>query len=84
MVHEQDTVASVTRMLREEAVEKHAWVILCLHNVGESVGWEPWAAEKLDKLSEWLAANGVPVVTLSQGVKILQAAQAAAKAEAPR
>jgi peptidoglycan/xylan/chitin deacetylase (PgdA/CDA1 family) len=78
VIHQQDTVASVTRMLREQAVDKHEWVVLCFHDIGESVGWEPWAAERLDKLSEWLAANGLTTVTLAQGAKILEDARKAA------
>ncbi len=78
VIHQQDTVASVTRLLREQAVDKHEWVVLCFHDIGESVGWEPWAAERLDKLSEWLAANGLTTVTLAQGAKILEDARKAA------
>ncbi len=84
VIHEQDTVGSVTRLLRTQALEKREWVVLCMHDIGESVGWEPWAAERFERLSEWIAANGLTTVTLTQGAQILKTAREAAAGNPPQ
>lgn len=74
VIHEHDTVASVTRLLKEKAVTNREWVVLCFHDIGEMIGWEPWTAEKMNKLSEWIAEQGLVTVTLSQGARIFKTA----------
>jgi hypothetical protein len=41
-----------------------------MHGIGSELGWEPWSAEKLAQLAEFLKKNNIPVVTIDQGVKL--------------
>jgi len=69
MVHSKDTVASLIRIVKENAVDKDSWVIFCLHSVGDTYGWEPWDADKLDRFVSWLKQEGIDIVTISDGVE---------------
>lgn len=75
VVHKDDTVNSLIRLVREHAVRNDAWVVLCLHEVGDGIGWEPWSVKRLDRFSSWLQEQGIKVVTISEGASIIQAAQ---------
>jgi hypothetical protein len=70
-VREQDTAASVIRLLRTRALENREWVVLALRNIGQDVGREPWPQDKLRRVCDWLAASGVRTVTLSQGAALM-------------
>ncbi len=72
-VREQDTAASVIRLLRTRAQENREWVALSLRNIGVDVGREPWPLERLRRVCDWLAENGVRTVTLSQGAALMAA-----------
>jgi len=69
MVHKDDTVASLMRIVKENAVDKNSWVIFCLHGIGDTTGWEPWSAEKLDRLVAWLTQEGIDIVTIAEGAQ---------------
>ncbi len=53
---------------RHEA-EQAGWLVLCLHGVGEDVGWEPWSAANLSAFAAWIRQNGVTGVTIAEGAK---------------
>ncbi len=74
MVHEKDSTASLIRLLQENALTHGGWVIFCFHGVGDSIGWEPYSVEKLDAVSAWIAQQGIPMVTVEQGSKIMREA----------
>ena len=69
MVHTNDSVASLIRIVKENAVDKNSWVIFCMHSVGDNYGWEPWDADKLDRFVSWLKEEGIDVVTIAGGVE---------------
>lgn len=77
MAHEKDPVSHFTRIIKENTEGYGGWVIFCFHGVGDSTGWEPYAAEKLDALSAWLAQENIPVVTVDQGARIMRQTAAA-------
>ena len=76
MVHKKDSVSSLERIIKENAVDKNGWVIFCLHGIGDNTGWEPWGSDKLDALLDWLNKERIEVVTIKEGAKRM-AAQAA-------
>lgn len=69
MVHTNDSVASLIRIVKDNAVDKNSWVIFCMHSIGDNYGWEPWDTDKLDKFVTWLKQEGIDVVTISEGVE---------------
>jgi len=69
MIHKDDTVASLMRLVKENAVDKNSWVIFCLHGIGDNTGWEPWSADKLDKFVAWLRQEGIDIVTIAEGAQ---------------
>ena len=74
MVHEKDSPTALIRLLQENALTHGGWVIFCFHGVGDSIGWEPYSVEKLDALSAWVAQQGIPMVTVEQGARIMREA----------
>lgn len=73
MMHEKDSVAQVTRLIRENALEFGGWVVFCFHGVGASVaGWEPYPTEKLDAVTQFVEDEGIPVVTIEEGAKLMR------------
>lgn len=74
MVHEKDSAASLIRLVQEYALGHGGWVIFCFHGVGDSIGWEPYSVEKLDAVSAWIVEQGLPVVTIDQGVRVMREA----------
>lgn len=81
VVHTDDSAASIIEMIKKHAVEEDAWVIFCLHGVGSDLGWEPWAANKLDTVAAFLQKERIPVVTLAQGARRWFAGQTTASAK---
>ncbi|MBF0481106.1 MAG: polysaccharide deacetylase family protein [Desulfovibrionaceae bacterium] len=81
MVHKDDTVASLMRIVTQNAVDKNSWVIFCLHGIGDNTGWEPWSADKLDKFVAWLRQENIDIVTVAEGARRM-AECAASKARA--
>jgi len=77
MAHEKDSTTSLIRLIQENALEHGGWVIFCFHGVGDSIGWEPYSVEKLDALSAWIAQQGIPMVTVDQGARIMREAAGA-------
>jgi len=69
MVHEKDSAASLIRIIRENAQGFGGWVIFCMHGVEENVGWEPYSAEKLGAVANWVLQENIPVVTIAQGTQ---------------
>ncbi len=82
VVREQDTAASIIRLLRVSALENREWVVLAFRNIGRPMGREPWSTEKFRKVADWLAENKVRTVTLSQGAALMAAQVPAAHAPA--
>lgn len=72
MMHERDSVAHVTRLIKENALDFGGWVVFCFHGVGSSVGWEPYSADKLDAVTKFVETEGIPVVTIEEGAKIMR------------
>ncbi|MEI6126369.1 MAG: polysaccharide deacetylase family protein [Pseudomonadota bacterium] len=75
VVHNDETVSSLMRTIKAKAVQHDDWVVLCLHEVGDGIGWEPWSAQKLDRLCAWLKKENIPVVTISQGAALFKSRQ---------
>jgi peptidoglycan/xylan/chitin deacetylase (PgdA/CDA1 family) len=74
MVHKNDTVNSLMRIVKENAVDKGSWVIFCLHGIGDNTGWEPWGADKLDRFITWLKQENIDIVTIEEGARLMAAA----------
>lgn len=74
MVHSKDSATALIRLVQENALEHGGWVIFCFHGVCDSIGWEPYPVEKLDALSAWIAEQGLPMVTVEQGARIMREA----------
>ena len=72
VVSTNDTVNALIRHIKEKAVQQDGWVVFCLHDVGRNVGWEPWDAERLERLCMWLQQEKIPVVTISEGAAIME------------
>ena len=73
MGHTKDSPQSIIRIIREHALAHNSWVLFCLHGVGQPIGWEPYPVESLDRVSAWVAEQGIPVVTVRQGTQIMRA-----------
>ena len=82
VISSNDTVNGLIRQIKDKAVQQDGWVIFCLHDIGRNVGWEPWDAERLERLCAWLQQENIPVVTISQGAAIMLG-QATAVKKAP-
>lgn len=71
MAHAKDTPQSYMRIIKDHCLEHGGWVVFCFHGVGSALGWEPISAETLDTLSAWVASEGIPLVTLREGSRIM-------------
>jgi len=71
MVHEHDTVQSLSHVIRDHCQQYGSWVVLCFHGVGESLGWEPYSPENLDGLCQFVASENIPMVTVREGARIM-------------
>ncbi len=71
MVHERDSAQSLIRIIQDHSLAYGGWVMFCFHGVGDPIGWEPYAAEKLDAVAAWIAQERIPLVTVRQGTKIM-------------
>ena len=82
VVSTNDTVNGLMRQIKDKAVQQDGWVVFCMHDVGRNVGWEPWDAERLERLCAWLQQEKIPVVTISEGAALMMG-QAPAVKKAP-
>ncbi|HMM37624.1 MULTISPECIES: polysaccharide deacetylase family protein [Desulfovibrio] len=64
------SLEELQELIRQHAMVEEDWVVLCLHGVGADA-YEPISEKKLAALADWLRANRVSVVTLSQGALLL-------------
>lgn len=78
VVHRDTTVNSLIRLIKEHAVQNDKWVVLCLHEVGDGIGWEPWSAKRFDTFCAWLEKEKIKVVTISEGASLMMARKGAA------
>ncbi|QLA20738.1 polysaccharide deacetylase family protein [Desulfolutivibrio sulfoxidireducens] len=69
VVHTADSAETIIALTRKVVVEQDGWLVLCLHGVGEDVGWEPWSSANLSAFAAWLRQSGVTVVTIAEGAK---------------
>jgi peptidoglycan/xylan/chitin deacetylase (PgdA/CDA1 family) len=69
VVHTADPAQAIIDLTKKVVIDQDGWLVLCLHGVGDDVGWEPWSAENLEAFAVWLKKNGVEVVTISEGVR---------------
>jgi len=83
MAHSRDTAQSYIRVIKDHCLEHGGWVVFCIHGVGASTGWEPMAAATLDGISGWVAEQGIPVVTVRQGCKIMDDLKNGSRQPAP-
>jgi peptidoglycan/xylan/chitin deacetylase (PgdA/CDA1 family) len=74
-VHSDDTVEELMRLIEEKAIQSDDWVVLCMHEIGDGIGWEPWSAQKLEQLCSWLKKEGVRVVTITRGASFYKNAE---------
>lgn len=78
VVHTADPAQAIIDLTKKVVVDQDGWLVLCLHGVGDDVGWEPWSSENLDAFAAWLVKNKVTVVTAAEGAKRLFADRPAA------
>jgi peptidoglycan/xylan/chitin deacetylase (PgdA/CDA1 family) len=69
VVHTADPAQAIIDLTQKVVIDQDGWLVLCLHGVGDDVGWEPWSAQNLEAFAVWLKKNGVEVVTISEGVR---------------
>ncbi len=69
VVHAADPAQVIIDLTQKVVMDQDGWLVLCLHGVGDDVGWEPWSAQNLEAFAIWLKKNGVEVVTISEGVR---------------
>jgi Polysaccharide deacetylase len=71
MAHTKDTPQSYMRIIKDHSLEHGGWVVFCFHGVGDNTGWEPYSAEGLDTVLGWVLEQGIPVVTIREGARIM-------------
>lgn len=76
VVHAGQPARELVELVEREVRGKDVWLVLCLHDVGSGLGWEPWPAAELKEFAAWLRGNGVDVVTLAQGAERMARGQA--------
>ena len=69
VVHAADPAQAIIDLTKKVVMDQGGWLVLCLHGVGDDVGWEPWSSENLEAFAAWLKTNGVAVVTISEGAR---------------
>ncbi len=69
VVHTADSAEAIIALTRTVVLEQDGWLVLCLHGIGDDVGWEPWSAANLSAFADWIRRNGVTVVTIAEGAK---------------
>lgn len=72
VVHTEDTARRLIKLVETEVKNKNVWLVLCLHEIGSGIGWEPWSTLRLEEFIDWLKENDVPVVTIKEGVERLK------------
>lgn len=78
VVHAGQPAQELIELVQREVRGQDAWLVLCLHDVGSGLGWEPWPAGELKAFAAWLRDNGIDVVTLAQGAERMARGQAKA------
>ncbi len=73
VVHNGQKADELIKLVQDKLKSPNDWLVLCMHDVGSGLGWEPWSALELEKFAAWLKTNGVPVVTIREGVARLRA-----------
>jgi peptidoglycan/xylan/chitin deacetylase (PgdA/CDA1 family) len=68
VVHNGQTAEDLIALVEQKVVGADAWLVLCMHDVGSGLGWEPWSAIELEKFAMWLRNRRIPVVTIREGV----------------
>lgn len=68
VVHNGQTAGELIALVEKKVLAGGGWLVLCLHDVGAGLGWEPWSAIELEKFAAWLKRSNVPVVTIREGV----------------
>jgi len=69
VVHTADSAQAIIELVKKVVIDQDGWLVLCLHGVGDDVGWEPWSSENLEALAAWIAKSGMPTVTIAQGTR---------------
>ncbi|NDY58896.1 polysaccharide deacetylase family protein [Desulfovibrio sulfodismutans] len=69
VVHTADSAQTIIDLTKKVVVDEDGWLVLCLHGVGDDVGWEPWSAANLEAFAAWIAKNGVATVTIAEGAR---------------
>jgi peptidoglycan/xylan/chitin deacetylase (PgdA/CDA1 family) len=72
VVYAKDSAERFIKLVADRVQGKDTWLVLCLHDVGSGLGWEPWSAVELEKFATWLKTSGVPVVTIREGIRRMQ------------
>lgn len=74
VVYTETNVPFLKKIIKNEALKNDGWVILCFHGIGDNTGWQPWSAEKLKQLSDWLKKQEIKVVTIAHGAALYRRA----------
>jgi peptidoglycan/xylan/chitin deacetylase (PgdA/CDA1 family) len=72
VVHNGQKAEELIKLVQDKVKGPNDWLVLCMHDVGSGLGWEPWSTLELEKFAEWLKANNVQVVTIREGVARLR------------
>lgn len=68
VVHNGQKAEELIALVEKKAQDRNDWLVLCMHDVGSGLGWEPWSTLELEKFAVWLKNHNVPVVTIREGV----------------
>ena len=71
-IHTLGPADEVTKLLKKNVIDKDGWVILCFHGIEDETGWQPWSAENLEQLAAWIQQEDIKVVTIAEGVEIME------------
>ena len=71
-IHTMGPAEEVIRLLKKNVIDKDGWLIFCFHGIEDETGWQPWSAENLEQLAAWIDQEGVKVVTIAEGVEIME------------
>lgn len=68
VVHNGEKAEDLIALVEKKVLGEGGWLVLCMHDVGSGLGWEPWSAIELEKFAMWLRNRRIPVVTIREGV----------------
>ena len=71
-IHTMGPAEEVIRLLKKNVIDQDGWLIFCFHGIEDETGWQPWSAENLEQLAAWIDQEGVKVVTIAEGVEIME------------